>query len=466
MDLNRSWSPDSDAVLRDAESACCYRDLPDLLDRMERAFRSAGASDRDVVALDGRNTLPSALAILAGVRARQNVFLVPAADARPGQARLPPLCRFLAGASSSGLELEPNPAWNGFDPGDGGRLYLPTSGSTGRSKIVVHRYDRLLGNAGNCVERFALSPDDRVVIPVPIGHMYGLGAAFLPAVLAGAAVDLQADANIVRFLADEQKFEPTVAFLAPSFLEGLARLWRSERRFRLTVTAGDKLAPKAFVRFENRCGPLVNLYGSSEMGAVASSVLDDPLEVRCRTLGALLPGVSTCPDHAAVNREAGPFELCIRHPFGFLGYVSEDGGAWDDPFDADGCFRTRDLVHSTDDGRLEYRGRIDDCVNRDGILVALSEIERAMERNPLIEAAVIVSTGRNVRGSELTAYCVITEAVSADELRKQARGAMPLRFVPDRVVIRESLPRLPSGKYDRRRLAELAAGAAQQPAEE
>ena len=87
------------------------------------------------------------------------------------------------------LQIEENPEWinnkskiSDTQP----KLYIKTSGSTGKPKIAVHSHYKLEGNVRNCVNRLGLNSNDRVAIPVPIYHMYGLGAAFLPSVSVGA----------------------------------------------------------------------------------------------------------------------------------------------------------------------------------------------------------------------------------------------------------------------------------------
>jgi acyl-CoA synthetase (AMP-forming)/AMP-acid ligase II len=71
------------------------------------------------------------------------------------------------------------------------KIYLQTSESTGNPKMATHLHTKLMGNAFNCVERLGLTSEDRIAIPVPIFHMYGLAAAFLPGVVVGASIDLQ-----------------------------------------------------------------------------------------------------------------------------------------------------------------------------------------------------------------------------------------------------------------------------------
>jgi acyl-CoA synthetase (AMP-forming)/AMP-acid ligase II len=107
------------------------------------------------------------------------------------------------------------------------RLFVHTSGSLDRAKLVVHDPVRVLANARAVVHRLGLARTDRISVPVPIWHMYGLGAALLPGLLAGATIDLIAQANALRVFERERRFAPTVAFVTPSFAASLLKAART-----------------------------------------------------------------------------------------------------------------------------------------------------------------------------------------------------------------------------------------------
>ncbi|KKL04899.1 hypothetical protein LCGC14_2611460 [marine sediment metagenome] len=123
------------------------------------------------------------------------------------------------------------------------RVYLRTSGTTGTPKWAVHETASLLDNARACVTRLELSQQDRVMIPVPIHHMYGLGAALLPSLLAGASIALVPRGNPLEIFRAQRAVDPTAVFLVPSQCRSIMALNRGIVPRRLTVLAGDKLAP-------------------------------------------------------------------------------------------------------------------------------------------------------------------------------------------------------------------------------
>lgn len=334
-----------------------------------------------------------------------------------------------------------------------GHLLLRTSGSLGAPKLVVHTHARLLASASNAAPRLDLRTDDRVLVPVPLAHMYGLGAGLLPALLAGASIDLLDGANLLRYLERERKLRPTVAFLTPNLCATLLRPRAATEHYRHIVIAGDKLSPEASASASARYHHVVNLYGSTEMGVIAAADPREPTTTPPVTVGRPLPGVAlrlrAAPeDPGTTSSRVG--ELLCAHPHGFVGYVDDDGAPLPVPVD-DGWYTTRDLAELRPDGELELLGRCDHAVKRDGRLVMLTEVERALERLPGVERAAAVVIGETVRGRGIVAFCTPRPEHSLDPaaLRQACRALVPAYAVPDELRVVPTLPLLPGGKLDR-----------------
>jgi len=308
------------------------------------------------------------------------------------------------------------------------------------------------------VERLRLASDDRVAIPVPIFHMFGLGAAFLPAVAVEASIDLQKGANLLRYLQRERAFNPNMVFLTPVFCETLLKGRKSSRTYKLTVAAGDRVRAKTFSRYESLFGNFVQLYGSTEMGAITASNPEDSSDLRSKTVGKPMSNVkmritskSDKPD--GETKDSG--ELWCYHDYGFEGYVDEYGK----PINShevlrDGWFCTKDLGRIWSEGRIEVLGRSDHSVNRDGLLVFFSDVEKAIEKMEEIDSSVVVSKGESSRGKGLVAYCIPAKGVEFNEkdIRDYCFNQLPRRSVPDIIKIADALPQLPNGKVDRQTL--------------
>ena len=457
------------AFISDGEQRCRYDDLGAHCSTVSSVLDARRVDPQACVALYADNTLPAALGILA-LLARGTGFAL-CARGQP----VPAFCRYVAqcdrtAASDAALlpaalgrcfTVDENPAWRGTRLDYRGRFYARTSGTTAEAKTAMFTHEKLWANARNCTERFQLSSADRVLIPVPVPHMYGLGAAFLPAVLAEASIEIQADSNVLRYLRRETEFQPTVAYLTPTFCYALTRLPQASRRYRLTVAAGDRTPPDTFERYEQAHGCLVSLYGSTELGAVAAGAPDDSVVLRRESVGRPMRGVRIVQSEDGASEERGLSELSIEHPAGGEGYADARGepDTSDERF-AGGRLRSRDVGSVGVDGYVRVAGRSDHLVKRDGVLVSFGDVECALLKNEHVEEAVVLSDGDTPRGARLTAVCVLrTPAADARTIREDSRMHLPPYAVPDRVVVVRTIPRLASGKRDRAAVSRLLADA-------
>jgi acyl-coenzyme A synthetase/AMP-(fatty) acid ligase len=444
--LNQSGGARS--VLTDGQHELSYRESERAVQSLTRQMLQRGIDPADYLEFRCEHDLASALLWLALLHGGHSVF-VNAVDSRVRPSRAPAFCRLSVSAGWDGgltLVARDRPDWNGARVTGGQRIVFRTSGTTAAAKLVVHSAEHLLRNAMNCVTRLQLLGTDRLVIPVPVYHMYGLGAAFLPGALAGASMDFQAASNILRYLEREHRFRPNIAFLTPSFMETLVRGRKSPRAYDLTVVAGDVVKSSVFRTYESRFGPVASLYGSTELGAIAAaSRLDDPT-VRERTVGRAMDGVECRIDG----------QLWCRHPHGFAGYATEEGDA--QPRSADEWFPTSDLARWYEGDYLCILGRIDQSVNRDGVLVALGEVEAAIQEIPGVASVTAVAAGPSPRGKGVVAFCTLADGASlnAESVRRACLERMPRSHVPDRVAVVDAIPILASGKPDRLALARRA----------
>ncbi|NJP04553.1 MAG: long-chain fatty acid--CoA ligase [Chloroflexaceae bacterium] len=371
------------------------------------------------------------------------------------------------------LNITVNPNYQSESPQGhdlGAKLYLRTSGSMGASKIVVHSHTRLFQNTHNCVERFQLKHTDRVTIAVPIFHMYGLGAGFLPSIIAGASIDLQENTNLLKYLEHERRFDPNAAFLTPALCDMLLQRRGGERRYQVAVSAGARLKAELVYAFDERFGSLVNLYGSTELGAISAASPDDTVVTRATTIGRPMTGVTMLPAAqlpSTTNASEPPEsvfqtpepvmdELYCHHPWGFEAYIDDHGATISQ---AETWFKTGDLATFNPDGSLRILGRADNSVNRDGYLVLLSDIERVIENIEAVAQVVALATRtENQRGQYLIACCVLKPEMHLDgaAIRTACFDRLPRYAIPDEVLVMDALPTLPSGKVDRQALVAQA----------
>jgi acyl-CoA synthetase (AMP-forming)/AMP-acid ligase II len=450
----------SSHVITDGTGAVAYSELPAVFAGLDDLLARHGVGPHDCLAVVGKSGVQPAGALLYLLARKRPCLLWPSqVTEENGRFRthdMPPFCDFALLAADGLYQLAvrersrprpraPSAPW----------VYVCTSGTSGVPKIAVYRPEKLLGNACNCVNRLRLTADDRIVVPLPIAHMYGLGAAFLPAVLAGASVHLLPNANLLTFLEAEERFDPNVAFLTSSFGHMLVMGRRSSRPYRLTILGSDRIDENMFARYEKRHGCTVAIYGSTELGAVAASDPLDPFPTRRDTVGRLLGGVRLRLTEEGV--------LSFAHPYACAGYADDLG----EPFvpadlARDGWYQTRDRGQLDDQGCLRVLGRADHCVKRDGLLVAFADVERALGRIEDIERAVVLGAETTPRGKALVACCVSRASAAPDPgvLRSACSAVLPAYAVPDRFVFLEEIPMTASGKPDRRALEALLAAQA------
>jgi acyl-CoA synthetase (AMP-forming)/AMP-acid ligase II len=521
--------------ITDGSLHCSYEELPSLFAEMDERFAALGVTGQQTVAFACPNSVAGAVTLLYLLARGYSFMLLPTAQGASGkqqgaaQPALPHFCqhyltiapgslqpgdgakqphgeqhgpRATVGYRPTGVEAQSLCATRTLPPG---RLYVRTSGSLGSSKIVVHQHDRLLENARNCVKRYQIESSDRLFLPVPIFHMYGMGAAFLSAVLAGAAIQIVDKANIFKIVTYEKQFRPTLTFLTPDLCEMMVRWKQKSNTYRVMVTSGQRIQDSLFDECNEKFGNcLVNQYGSTEMGAIAACSWQDPLDLRRATIGAPMEGVelrlaqwrnapATQADASggdASGAEPRPLggqardtalrglnephahepgidesgvdesgidesgELLCRHPYGYLGYVDEQGD-WlrqSDDEDAGSWYHTGDLARRAPSAYFQIVGRCQDSFNRRGYLVNLSEVARALERVAGVQSAVVfyVESPDSPQTGQLIACCVAS--VDGAQIREASFAYLPGYARPDQVLVEESFPLLPSGKIDRQAL--------------
>lgn len=473
--------PCAGAHLSDGRHEVVGADVPPALATIDAFLTAHGIAAHDPVVLECTNTVPGALALLALLRRGTTVVLVPYPGANAPSGPLP---RFVTRrirvahpsmyrgevaldqpASFLTLhEVEVSHPLASDAPLRRHRLILRTSGSLAEPKWVVHSHAGMWANASNVVERVGLMASDRVLMPVPIAHAYGLGACFLPALAAGASVDVLEGANLLRYLERERAFRPTIAFLSPNLCAMVVRPRDPPDHYRHIVLAGDKLSPDLLGQAEAIFRRVVNLYGSTEMGAVCAGDARPSLASAAVTVGRPLPGVRLRVEPRALDEldaveatahgEVG--ELMCAYPHLCLGYVDLHGTpiAFDSPSHP-GWYATRDLARIHADGAVEVLGRVDHATNRDGHLVMLGEVERALARLSGVASAAVVLGAASLRGRAIIGFVTAQGDAALDvaQLRRAALAALPAYAVPDELRVLPALPVLASGKLDRRTLA-------------
>ncbi|WP_189241736.1 non-ribosomal peptide synthetase, partial [Planobispora rosea] len=344
-----------------------------------------------------------------------------------------------------------------------------TSGSTGRPKGVVVTHAGLPAYARTEIDRYAVTPDARVMQFASIGFD-GAVLEWLMAFSAGAALVL-APAGVYggeplgRFLAEARI---THAFVTPAALATVPQRPLPELR---TLLAGGEACRPELVRRWSGGRRMINVYGPTETTVVVTT--SDPL---------------TSPDDIPIGRPVydarlyvldtglrpvplgGTGELYVAGPAVARGYLNRPGLTAErfvaDPFTPGGrMYRTGDLVRWRADGQLHYLDRADRQVKIRGFRIEPGEIEAVLASHPEVEQAVVLARDDRPGDRRLVAYVVGapggapegapdggTGTLSPDALRAFVRRSLPEYMVPGAVIMLDSLPLNANGKIDRQAL--------------
>jgi acyl-coenzyme A synthetase/AMP-(fatty) acid ligase len=336
-------------------------------------------------------------------------------------------------------------------------LILRTSGTTSQPKFALHEQSSVLNNSKGIAATLGLSADDRVLIPTPIHHSYGLVTAFFPALIAGCSIRFVSNTNVVSLLDAIRAFKPTVMFATPGLIEMLVAVGAKTRIPKVTLTAGDRIRESVFIAYEKQMGKLLNLFGSTEMGAMGISPADQPVEHRAKGGLVPFPGVQL-KVVAAKGDTLGTIEC--KNEFGFLGHLNSNGEVIS-PHQCDEWFNTKDLG-SCLAGEILVRGRADHKINRSGILYSYFEIENAIERacEELQRVVLVKLTSSGMMGSHFAAVCELKKASIVDKktIRNKCLRHLIKNIVPDVIEVVDEMPLLPNGKVNRVELQNQYAG--------
>lgn len=462
------------SVLADSQGQLSFAEIPALLARLQHFFVSRDVLPPACVMLELGNTLPSAACALALMHAGYELLIVPQAGqsvraAGQEEFRAPSFCRWIITPTPSAtvatddpacfVSVRPNPHFVGGTaaevPAGELRQFSKTSGSLGVSKLVSRKQSQSAANILAAAQRLRLTPEDRIALPSPIYHGYGMDNGLLAGIASGASIDLQDRGNLLRFLEREKQFVPNIAYATPTFCEALLRLRRRPRSYRYIVAGGDCLAASTREKMETLHGPLIEGYGMTETGLVA---LGDPADAS-RAMWPL-PGVEIRFAPRGDGAESAGGELQIISRYAFSGYLDADGAPIEaaDLFDGS-WFRTGDLARPSPDGGFAVLGRCDLSINRNGLLLPFADVESRLRAVPEVDEAVVVAGAETIRGRSLIAFCVLSprSELRSSEVRDLCATRLPAFAVPDAIRLLRNLPKLPSGKVDRRLLTSMAA---------
>jgi fatty-acyl-CoA synthase len=355
-----------------------------------------------------------------------------------------------------------------LDPHDPINLQY-TSGTTGFPKGATLTHHNILNNGYAIGELLGYTEHDRVVIPVPFYHCFGMVIGNLNALSHGAATIIPGRGfSPAAALEAVQDFGGTSLYGVPTMFIAELALPDFASYDLSTLRTGVMAGSVCPIEVMNRVISDMNMkdvaicYGMTETSPVSTMTrAGDTLQQRTETVGRTMPRLESQivdPGSGEVLERGQIGELCTR------GYAVMKE-YWDQPdktaeaIDGDGWMHTGDLALMDDDGYVVIEGRIKDMVIRGGENIYPREIEEFLFTHPSIQDVQVIGVPDAKYGEELMACIILkpgAEPLDAAAVADFCRGRLAHYKIPRYVEVRDSFPMTVSGKVRKVEMREEA----------
>jgi acyl-CoA synthetase (AMP-forming)/AMP-acid ligase II len=349
-------------------------------------------------------------------------------------------------------------------------LLMYTSGTTGKPKGAILTQRAILAGGENAIFAHAITPADRTLLVLPLYHINGFCVSLMSTLVAGASMVVPPRFSVSRFWEQVIGQRCTWFSAVPTQFQYLLRAAEADgpppRRMlahvRFARSASAPLAPEVHRAFEDLFGlVLIETMGLTE---TAAQITSNPLPPGERKYGS--PGRAWGNEVAILgegHREVPrgkEGEIAVRGENVFSRYL-KDPPATAEAFTPDGWFLTGDLGRMDADGYLYVTGRRKELIIKGGENIAPREIDEALLSHPEVVEAAAFAVPCPDYGQRVEAAVALTPGArvsEADLLALCRRHVGPFK-APDRIHILPEVPKGPSGKVQRLRLADVVAQA-------
>lgn len=332
-----------------------------------------------------------------------------------------------------------------------------TSGTTGLPKGATLTHRNILNNAHFVTARMNFTAADRLCIPVPLYHCFGMVMGVLGCVTKGATMIFPGegfDPDLTLATVSDEKCTALygVPTMFSTMLDADSFVHHDLSTLRTGIMAGAPCPIEVMKRVQRdmHMSGVTIAYGMTETSPVSfQSMTDDPLDKRVATVGRIHPHLEV----KLINDQGGTVgigetgELCTR------GY-SVMRGYWDEPrktaeaIDEDGWMHTGDLATIDADGYCAIVGRVKDMLIRGGENIYPREIEEYLFRHPAVQTVQVFGVPDEKFGEEVCAWIILKPGQTAteDDIRDFCRSQLAHYKVPRYVRFKTELPMTVTGK--------------------
>jgi fatty-acyl-CoA synthase len=336
-----------------------------------------------------------------------------------------------------------------------------TSGTTGFPKGATLSHHNILNNGFFIGETVKYTPEDRVCIPVPFYHCFGMVLGNLACTSHGACIVVPGeafDADTVLRITEQERCTslygvPTM-FIAE--LEHAGFEQHDLSRLRTGIMAGSPCPVEVMKKVQSRMNmrEVTICYGMTETSPVSTqSALDDSLEKRVGTVGRVHPHVEVKvidPETGSIVGRGESGELCTRGYSVMLGYWNNEA-ATADAIDIARWMHTGDLATMDDEGYVNIVGRIKDMIIRGGENIYPREIEEFLYGHPDVSDVQVIGVPSERYGEEVMAWVKPRDgsAPTTESLEAFCRGRIATNKIPRYWKFVDSFPMTVTGKVQK-----------------
>ena len=338
-----------------------------------------------------------------------------------------------------------------------------TSGTTGEPKGVMHSANTLMANIVPYAERLGLGKDDIVLMASPLAHQTGFMYGLMMPIVLRASVVLQDIWDPMKGADFIRREGVTFTMASTPFLTDLTRVVAETGKgvpsLRTFLCAGAPIPGPLVEQARGVLGAkIVSAWGMTENGAVTLIKLEDDDLLAFTTDGCALAGVEVkvIDDEGKTLPEGTNGRLVVRSCSNFGGYLTRPQWNGTDP---EGWFDTGDLARMDANGYIRISGRSKDVIIRGGENIPVVEIESLLYKHPAVAQVAIVAYPDERLGERACAIVVPKAGQPppdfADMTAFLKAQNLAIQYIPERLILQESMPATPSGKIQKFRLREM-----------
>ena len=337
-------------------------------------------------------------------------------------------------------------------------IVILTSGTTGSPKGAPREEVRSLSGPGALLSKAPFQAGETTVIAPPLFHSLGFAHA-IAGIALGSTIVIRRKFKPELVLEDIERHRASALIVVPIMLRRILDLGKEKidahdhSSLRIVFVSGSQLGGELAKRGLDLLGPVIyNLYGSTEV-AYATIATPEDLQAAPECVGRPPRGtkIRIVDEHGNDVPRGETGRIFVGNIMSFTGYTSGEHKE----LLADGLMSSGDVGHFDEGGRLFVDGRDDDMIVSGGENVFPQEIEELLDRHDAIKEVAVVGVDDESWGKRLAAHIVVHDGqeLSEDDVRGFVKEHLARFKVPRDVIFHDELPRNPTGKILKRKLA-------------